>query len=211
MRKQCPQCREMYVGYKCDCGFSAQEFQAQGPRLCSWNTQGRTCLLSGAITHSTVSEGHVKAKSYPDVYCGFHFNCQSDPKSCRESEFRAWAIKRGIDRKWDNSSFDYIGHLWKLANGHQSSAPVIPEDPPHFDINDKRQMTGVFIMRDSSPTLYKKLLVKHPKLEAAMVGFKPLGTGIKSVNEVLGIELDDEENERLRSVSIADFEYREEL
>lgn len=80
-----------------------------------------------------------------------------------------------------------------------------------FDPEDKVQVAGLQILRDSAPKIYKQILLKTPEMEEAVTNYKPpVNNYAFSMNAALGLpEMDPVEKEKKRQESLKQERERE--
>ena len=122
MKKQCPQCKEMFEGSSCECGFSYKtrsdtNARSRGPVLCSYlNGNGKTCLLSGTVSHYIPSDTY----DYPPFLCSYHY-CLPHSEKPTKQKFTEWLLK--TTPNLIDSDKNWIDYYWNKSNGYDAKKP----------------------------------------------------------------------------------------
>lgn len=114
MKKQCPECKKMFNGNECECGFSAKyktALKSRGPILCSYiNKNGKTCLLNGTVSYHIPNDTY----NYPPFLCSFHF-CLSHSELPEKNKFTQWLLK--VMPQLIDSEKNWIDYYWNKSQG----------------------------------------------------------------------------------------------
>lgn len=160
MSQQCPECKAMFNGGTCDCGFqvASKGNKSRDPVKCAHiSSLGKSCLLSPSVSHHVPSE-----KGYPPTYCSFHFrNLNSLENAESKDKFAAFIIPY-LSLVLE-SKFDWVDYLWNLSCGERPATK-----PPFHEFTDpptEIDLRGVAMLKEFAPKLYAKFLLSHPEFE----------------------------------------------
>lgn len=162
----CPECKTPFYGSACSCGYKAYSGHAErdrSHRQCSWETEGRRCLMPASISDHSPNVMKDGSTVYPKMFCSWHYQNLAHPgRSLDRSAFATWF-------PYDLACAD---EFWALTQGHTWHGPKVRRHSLDLlESSNERMRKGVSLIKESAPLLFermpeylKKLIQEEPKL-----------------------------------------------